>query len=138
MKNVEMEFRLRLRVSGESVDYFFSPLVGLQLQYNEISVYDSKLPSRLQNLSNVKAAIAMKKVTTGKLYNIAQITTLGNTSFTSFAKTGKFGKGKFLKDEVTIHTLPHLKCIKLLSVRSSHLPLKLRLVGFRAFKSPLY
>jgi len=28
--------------------------------------------------------------------------------------------------EVTIHTLPHLKCIRLLSVRSSHLPFKIQ------------
>jgi len=28
--------------------------------------------------------------------------------------------------EVTIHTLPHLKCIKLVSVRLSHLPFKMR------------
>jgi len=27
--------------------------------------------------------------------------------------------------EVTIHTLPHLKCIRLVSVRSSHLPFKM-------------
>jgi len=42
------------------------------------------------------------------------------------------------KNEVTIHTLPHLKCIRLVSVRSSHLPFKMLSVGFRAFKSPLY
>ena len=40
--------------------------------------------------------------------------------------------------EVTIHTLPHLKGIRLVSMRSSHLPLKMHLVGFRAFNSPLH
>ena len=38
---------------------------------------------------------------------------------------------------MTIHTLPHLKCIRLVSVRSSHLPFNMHQVGFRAFKSPL-
>jgi len=39
--------------------------------------------------------------------------------------------------KVTIHTLPHLNCIRLVSVRSSHLPFKTPLAGFRAFKSHL-
>ena len=39
--------------------------------------------------------------------------------------------------EKTINTLPRLKEIRLFSVRSSHLPFKMR-VDFRAFKSPLY
>jgi len=39
---------------------------------------------------------------------------------------------------VTIYTLHHLKCIRLVSVRSNHLPFKMRLVGFRALKSSLY
>jgi len=38
--------------------------------------------------------------------------------------------------EVAIHTLPHLKCTKLVSVHLSHLPFKMPQVGFRAFKSP--
>ena len=41
-------------------------------------------------------------------------------------------------NEVTIHTLPHLKCIRLVSRRSSHLPFKMHQVVFRAFKFPLY
>jgi len=40
--------------------------------------------------------------------------------------------------EMTIHTLPHLKYTKLVSVRSSHLPFKMHSVGFQTFKSPLY
>ena len=40
--------------------------------------------------------------------------------------------------KVTIHTLPHSKYIRLVSVRSSHLPFKMHEVGFRAFKSRLY
>jgi len=32
----------------------------------------------------------------------------------------------------TIHTLPHLKCVGLVSVRSSQLPFKMHKVGFRA------
>jgi len=39
---------------------------------------------------------------------------------------------------VTIHTLPHLKCAKLVSVRSSHLLFKMQTVVSDAFKSPLY
>ena len=35
-------------------------------------------------------------------------------------------------NEVTIHTLPHY--IRLVFVRSSHLPFKMHLVVFRAFK----
>ena len=43
------------------------------------------------------------------------------------------------KYEVTTHTLlPHLKCIRLVFVRSNHLPFKMHWVGFRAFKSTLY
>jgi len=43
------------------------------------------------------------------------------------------------KNEVTIHTLPDLKCIglKMYCVKR-HLPLKTHSVGFRAFESPLY
>jgi len=41
-------------------------------------------------------------------------------------------------NEVTIHTLPHFKCIRLISMRSSNLPFKMHYVGFRAFKSALY
>jgi len=56
--------------------------------------------------------------------------------------------------EGTIHTQLHLKCIRLVSKRSSHVPLheyitfvsegsshlpfKMHEVGFRAFKSPMY
>jgi len=40
--------------------------------------------------------------------------------------------------EVTTHTLPHFKCIRLVSMRSSYLPFKMHSVGFRAFTSPLY
>jgi len=32
---------------------------------------------------------------------------------------------KYIVNEVTIHTLPHLKVITLVSVRSSHLPFKM-------------
>jgi len=34
--------------------------------------------------------------------------------------------------------MPHLKCIKLVFVRSRHLPFKMHSVVFRAFKSPFY
>jgi len=37
---------------------------------------------------------------------------------------------------VAIRTLPHIKRIGIVSVRSSHLPFKLHNVGLRAFKSP--
>jgi len=33
--------------------------------------------------------------------------------------------------EVTIRTLPHLKCTRLFTVRSSHLPIKMHWFGFR-------
>jgi len=39
----------------------------------------------------------------------------------------------FLEREFLVTRLPHLKCIRLGSVRSSHLPIYIRL---RAFKSP--
>ena len=42
------------------------------------------------------------------------------------------------KNEEPIYILPYLKCIRLVSERSSHLPFKMHYVGFRAFKSPLY
>ena len=44
----------------------------------------------------------------------------------------------FFLNEVTIQMLPHLKCIELVSVRSSHLPFTMHQVGFCAFMSPLY
>jgi len=40
--------------------------------------------------------------------------------------------------EVAVHTLPRPKCIKLLSVRSTHHPFKMHWTGLYAFKSPLY
>jgi len=40
--------------------------------------------------------------------------------------------------EVTIHTLPYLKCTRLVSVRSSHLSFKIHSACFCAFKSPLF
>jgi len=39
--------------------------------------------------------------------------------------------------KMTIHLLPHLKCIGLISARSTHLPFKIHEVRFRAFKSLL-
>jgi len=41
-------------------------------------------------------------------------------------------------NERTIYTLPHLKCIRLVSVRSSNLPFKIHQAGLRAIKSPLF
>jgi len=35
-------------------------------------------------------------------------------------------------NEVTNHTLPHLKRMRLVSVRSRHLPIKMRLVSVRS------
>jgi len=53
--------------------------------------------------------------------------------------SGKQRMKKTNINEVTIHTLPHLKCIMLVSVRPSHLPFKIiHYVGFRAFLSPMY
>ena len=40
--------------------------------------------------------------------------------------------------EVTIHTLTLLKCTIMVTVRSSHIPFKMHLVVFSAFKSSLY
>jgi len=51
-------------------------------------------------------------------------------------RTHKAVSGLFF--EVTIHTLPHLKCMTMVSERSGRLPFKMHQVGFRAFKSPLY
>jgi len=44
----------------------------------------------------------------------------------------------FKNNEVSIHTLPHIKRSRLVSMRSNHLPFKMYQVGFRAFKFPLY
>jgi len=41
-------------------------------------------------------------------------------------------------NEVTIPTLPVLKCFRLVSERSNNLPFKMNLVGFRGLKSHLY
>jgi len=43
-----------------------------------------------------------------------------------------------IQNQVTIHSLPHLECIRLVSVRSSHLRFKMHQVSFPAFKSRLY
>jgi len=36
---------------------------------------------------------------------------------------------------VTIYTLPHFQCLRLISMHSSHHPFKMHEVGFRAFVS---
>jgi len=55
-----------------------------------------------------------------------------------FLKTRIFLIHNYIFYEVTTHTLPHLKCIRWVSVRSSFLPFEMHEVGFRAFKSTLY
>jgi len=53
-----------------------------------------------------------------------------NTPLPSFCPLLQLARKKIMKRSLSIHALPHLKYVRLVSVRSSHLPLKMHLVGF--------
>ena len=70
-------------------------IVGKQLLYNEIAVYAKNIPDILSKQYPVlKNATNQKHVKTPPYNHKAVIRSLGMIEFTSFAKAGKWGKGK--------------------------------------------
>lgn len=68
-------------------------IVGNQLIYNEPQIYESKLPqSFAMNYPNIQRLIEGKRIKDGPFWNDADLTTLGGSTFKSFAKSSKFSK----------------------------------------------
>lgn len=70
-------------------------IVGKQLLYNEIAIYAKNIPDILgKQYPILKNATNQKHVKTPPYNHKAVIRSLGMIEFTSFAKAGKWGKGK--------------------------------------------
>lgn len=68
-------------------------LLGIQLQYNQPQIFSQNLPSALQgSLPNLYNAAQGSSIQQSPWYNLLNVTTIGGTTFTSFAKTRQFGK----------------------------------------------
>ena len=67
---------------------------GLQLQYNEPQIYDSNLQGGLPSVYPSMYAAIHHKHQYPSLTNNVTLTTTGREKFVSFAKRGKFEKGK--------------------------------------------
>ncbi|KAK9876524.1 hypothetical protein WA026_013898 [Henosepilachna vigintioctopunctata] len=67
--------------------------VGLQLQYNEPSIYSMNIPNQFHTTTpNLVAAANNVVVSKSPWYHQSEITSLMGTVFISFAKSNKFGK----------------------------------------------
>lgn len=70
-------------------------VVGTQLMYNEIAVYAKNIPDTLdKQYPLLKNATEQKHIKSPPYNHKTTIKSLGEVEFTSFAKTGKWGKGK--------------------------------------------
>lgn len=76
-----------------SLDAKHIDIVGQQLIYNEVQVYDKQLTSTLQPLyPNVDRLIRGEQVADAPYWNLVDLSTLGQRQFKSFAKSSKFAK----------------------------------------------
>lgn len=67
--------------------------LGIQLQYNEPHIYAEKVPERLETLlPQLKKAASNDTVQQSPWYQVRNLTSQDGLLFTSYAKSGKFGK----------------------------------------------
>jgi hypothetical protein len=70
-------------------------LLGIQLTYNEPRIYGSNIPVTLENhFPHLIAAARNKRVEAAPWFHEQEITSLAGQTFYSFAKAGKFNKGR--------------------------------------------
>lgn len=68
-------------------------IVGQQLIYNEVQMYEKQLTATLQSLyPNIDRLIKGERVADAPYWNLVDIITLGQQRFKSFAKSSKFAK----------------------------------------------
>ncbi|CAG9762507.1 unnamed protein product [Ceutorhynchus assimilis] len=90
-------------------------IIGLQLQYNEPHIFAQNTPESLKNiLPELFKAANHETVKMSPWFNVENITSLGGTKFTSFAKSGKFDKdlyanlvGAYLQSNLYVETWPN-------------------------------
>ena len=75
--------------------YQFDP-IGRQLMYNQISIYKNNVPPAFdKNFPILAEAAKQTRIKTAPYNHKAVIKSLDEMEFISFAKSGKWNKGKF-------------------------------------------
>lgn len=70
-------------------------VIGQQLIYNEPDIYDAEIPEALSILlPHLANAAKGEHVHSAPWFSSKLLSSVGGQVFTSFAKSGKFGKGK--------------------------------------------
>lgn len=79
---------LCLSLNAKQID-----IVGQQLIYNEVQIYDKQLSQSLQAIyPNVDRLIRGEHIADAPFWNLVDLTTIGGQRFKSFAKSSKFSK----------------------------------------------